>query len=62
VDVSAQPKRLSPVDFSGAEGCTAPHKVVAYDFPEAGELTLELSGARDGHVRMTLTAASAASK
>jgi hypothetical protein len=62
VDVSAQQKLVSPADFSGAEGCTAPHKVVAYDFPEAGEVTLELSGARDAHVRMTLTSAPALSK
>jgi hypothetical protein len=57
VDISAQRKVLSAADFSGAEGCTAPHKIVAYDFLEGGDVTLELSGASDRHVRITLTAA-----
>jgi len=56
VDVSAQRKLLSPADFGGAEGCNAPHKVVVYDFPEDGDVTLELSGASDRQIRMTLTA------
>jgi hypothetical protein len=62
VDVSAKKKLLSPADFSGAEGCTAPRKVVAYDSPEGEEMTLELSGASDAHVRVTLTMAPAPAK
>jgi hypothetical protein len=57
VDAAAQHQVLSAADFSGAEGCSAPRKIVAYDFPEGGDVTLEISGAADSHIRMTLTVA-----
>ena len=57
VDASTQQTALSPADFSGAEGCSTPRKIVAYDFLEGAHVTLELSGASDRTVRVTLTAA-----
>jgi len=57
VDAAAQLKRLTAADFSGAEGCTAPRKIVAYDFSEGESVTLEVSGASERLLRVTLTAA-----
>jgi hypothetical protein len=62
VDVSANSSMVSSVDFNGSQGCTGPHKIVAYDLPIGTDLTLQLSGATDKQVRFTLTPVASLSK
>jgi len=57
VDVVNQQKLIDATDFTGASGCSAPHKIVQFNLPAGGDLMLQLSGTAKDHVRVTLTPA-----
>jgi hypothetical protein len=56
IDVVADGKMIQSVDFQGRPGCLAPHKIVQYSLPSGRELLLQLSGAPNPVVRLTITA------
>jgi len=56
IDVLAGIEPLTSVDFGGpGSQCPAPTKVVTYDLPAGKPLTLQLSGATERQVRVTIT-------
>jgi len=55
VDVVANGKLITSTDFQGRPGCGAPHKIVLYALPAGQDLVLQLSGGRDGRVRIAIT-------
>jgi hypothetical protein len=58
IDIVADGKMIDSADFQGRAGCLAPHKIVQYSLPAGRELLLQLSGAPNAGVRLTITAAS----
>ncbi len=58
IDALSEGTALSSVDFSGAKGCNAPHKIVVFALP-AGEILLQLSGIAQPHLRLSVTTDSA---
>jgi hypothetical protein len=42
VDVVAEGKAVAPADFTGARGCSSPHKILLYRLAR-GDLLLQLS-------------------
>ena len=60
VDVVAGDELIHSVDFQGAAGCTAPHKVVQFMLPASRELVLQISGLPVEHAHVTITTAPAA--
>jgi hypothetical protein len=61
LDVVAGKSLVRSRDFQGARGCERPHKIVEYDLPAAGEMTLQLSGAAKTSVVLAITAVQAPS-
>jgi len=55
VDVVANGMLIQAVDFQGRSGCQAPHKIVQYVLPVGQDLVLQLSGVREGRVRIAIT-------
>jgi len=56
IDVIADGKAIASTDFSGAQGCTMPRKIVLYDLPATQKtLTVQFSGATEDKVHVTLT-------
>lgn len=58
LDVVSDGKAIASKDAQGREGCSAPHKVVEFVLP-IGPLTLQISGASQPTVRLTVTPAPA---
>lgn len=54
IDVVAAGQVVPSRAFQGRAGCNAPHKVVEYDLP-AGDAWIQISGATQDHVRVTVT-------
>ena len=54
IDVVADGGLMAAKGFQGAAGCDAPHKIVAFDFPVARQVTLQFSGAASS-VRVSIT-------
>ncbi|HEY6452968.1 MAG TPA: hypothetical protein VIX87_10265 [Steroidobacteraceae bacterium] len=57
VDVVADGGLMDPRAFQGAPGCSAPHKILEFEFPVARQLVLQFSGAADHVVRLSITPA-----
>lgn len=56
IDVLDGRAALTSIDFGGPGGkCPPPHKIVVYDLPAGRPLTLQLSGATEPRVRVTVT-------
>jgi hypothetical protein len=55
IDIVADGKIIQSKDFQGMPGCQAPHKVVQYELPAAKDLLIQLSGATNPDVRVTVT-------
>jgi hypothetical protein len=55
IDVAGERGVIAASDFSGAAGCSAPHKVVQFELP-AGELVLQLSGVASALIKLAITA------
>jgi hypothetical protein len=55
VDVVSNGALLRSRDFQGRPGCTAPHKIVEFALPAGVALQLQISGATDPAVRVSLT-------
>ena len=60
IDVVGHNEPVASTDFTGAQGCSAPHKIVQYTLTAGEDLVLQLSGATEDHVRVTVTPAPAA--
>jgi hypothetical protein len=56
VDVVVKRSALAASDFSGAAGCSAPHKIVQFELP-AGELLLQFSGVATPLIKLAVTPA-----
>jgi hypothetical protein len=54
VDIVRKGRLVASTDFTGARGCSAPHKIVLYALP-AGDVLLQLSGEVSPHVELTVT-------
>jgi len=61
IDVVAANHLVTAEDFQGRPDCRAPHKVVLYSLPAGEDLILQLSGAVESHVRVTIIPVPAAS-
>lgn len=57
IDIAANGALLTSTDHQGADGCTAPRKIVEFDLPAGAQLTLQLSGASASKALLTMTAA-----
>lgn len=55
IDVIAGAKLLSPLDYEGVHGCSAPRKVVVFDLEGSSDWLLQLSAADRAPVRLTVT-------
>ena len=55
IDVVADGKLVASKDFQAQHECTAPRKVVEFELAAAPHQILEISGARDADVRITIT-------
>jgi hypothetical protein len=62
IDLVADGKAIPSIDFNGAQGCDKPRKIVVYELPGGRDLTLQLSGMTETHVRVALTAVAAPAK
>jgi hypothetical protein len=58
VDLVDDGKLVATDDYTGQQGCSAPHKVVQFDLRSA-DLLLQFSGAAGTHVHLTITRAPA---
>jgi hypothetical protein len=58
IDVVSNKMLLRAEDFQGQAGCDAPHKIVAFDL-SPGVFVLQISGATQPKVRLTITQAPA---
>jgi len=56
IDVASKGSLLAATDFQGQHGCSAPRKIVEFDFHAAQPLILQLSSATADHVLLTITA------
>jgi hypothetical protein len=59
IDVVADGGLMTAKAFQGAHDCTAPRKIIAFDFPVARRVTLQFSGADNSSVRVSITAGDA---
>jgi hypothetical protein len=59
IDVVSNGTLVSAEDFQGQHECSAPHKIVVFALSAAQPLVLQLSGAAQDSVRLTVTAAPA---
>ena len=55
IDVVANGKLATAVDFQGQRGCDAPHKIVEFDLDGAKEVVLQLSGAGNPIIHLSVT-------
>jgi hypothetical protein len=55
IDVISEGKILPSKDFQGQRGCYAPHKIVEFVLPAAQQLILQLSGASEANVHLSIT-------
>jgi hypothetical protein len=55
IDVVTNGKLAPAVDFQGQRGCEAPHKIVEFDLDGAKEVVLQLSGAGNPMVHLSVT-------
>jgi hypothetical protein len=55
VDVVANGRLATVIDFQGQRGCNAPHKIVEFDLDGATEAVLQLSGAGNPLVHLSVT-------
>lgn len=55
IDVVARGQLVATKDFQGQRGCDAPHKIVEYELTAMQPLILQLSGATQSDVRLTVT-------
>ncbi len=55
IDVVANGKLATAIDFQGQRGCNAPHKIVEFDLDGAKEVVLQLSGAGNPIVHLSVT-------
>ena len=55
IDVIGNQKVIDSTDFGGSSGCSTPRKVVFFTLPAGEDLVLQISGARNDRVRVTLT-------
>jgi len=62
VDVVSGKEPIHSVDYQGAPGCNAPHKVVQFLLPAGQQLVVQISGLDIPHARITVTAAPAAGR
>jgi hypothetical protein len=56
IDVVADGGLMTAKGFQDAPGCNAPHKIVAFDFPVARQVTLQFSGSASSSVRVSISA------
>jgi len=61
IDVIDAGQPIASGDFQGRPGCHAPHKIVQFALPAAHELLIQLSGAQDMHLKLTVTHVDASS-
>ncbi len=59
IDVVANGKLAATRDFQGQRSCDAPHKIVEFDLSDARQFVLQVSGATQATVRLTVTQAPA---
>ena len=57
IDVLDGLQMIKSRDFQGQRGCERPRKIVEYELPAAGEMTLQLSGSSAAKVILAITAA-----
>lgn len=57
LDVSDAGQTLKSVDFNGSPDCDAPRKIVVFALPAQRDLVLQLGGAIERSVRLSITAA-----
>jgi hypothetical protein len=57
IDVAADEKLAEVEDYQGLHSCDAPQKVVAFKLARAGRFILQVSGAAQKSVRLTVTKA-----
>jgi hypothetical protein len=55
VDVVADGGLVSVKDFQGAHDCTAPRKILEYEFQVSRQVTVQVSGASTSGVRLVVT-------
>lgn len=55
IDVVTNGKLAPAVDFQGQRGCDAPHKIVEFDLEGAKEVVLQLSGAGNPIIHLSVT-------
>jgi hypothetical protein len=55
IDVVADGKLVPPSDYEGLHGCPAPRKIVEFLLERAQQLVLQLSGATQATLRLTIT-------
>jgi len=58
IDIAANGKLLSPSDYEGQHDCNAPRKIVEFVLDGKAPWVLQLSGASQAAVRLTITPAS----
>lgn len=56
IDVAQDGRVVASADFTGARGCSAPHKIVLYRLT-AGEVLLQVSGGTSPQAELTVTRA-----
>jgi hypothetical protein len=57
IDVVSNGSLAQPTDFQGQHECSAPHKIVVFEFNGAGPFVLQLSSAAKDSVLLTVTPA-----
>ena len=55
IDVAAGGQRVPATDYEGQHRCDAPRKIVQFDLSDAHLLVLQISGATQATVRLTVT-------
>jgi hypothetical protein len=56
IDVVDGKQIIKSRDFQGAPGCERPHKIVEYELPADRDLTLQVSGAPQSSIVLSVTA------
>ena len=57
IDVTVKGKLAAVVDYQGLHSCDAPHKIVEFHLAGASRFVLQLSGAAQAAIRLTVTQA-----
>jgi hypothetical protein len=57
IDVAADGKLAAVEDYQGVHSCDAPHKIVVFNLAGASQFILQLSGAPQAAIRLTVTQA-----